>query len=96
MAWQRLGVRAVETFLASTHVISHRTQRNNTAAQLYEMASEKVVAAMASSQALARHCTRLAGRDPFAIWAAWPQMLASGLAPYHARVTRNSRALRRR
>ena len=96
MAWQRLGLRAVETLFASTHVISHRTQRNNTAAELFEMGSEKVVAAVASSQAVAGHCMRLAGRDPFALWAAWPHMLASGLAPYHARATRNSRSLRRR
>lgn len=96
IAWQNLGLRAAETFLASTHVISHRTRRNNTPAEIFEMGSEKVVAALASSQAVASHAIRLAGRDPFAIWAAWPRMLASGLAPYHARATRNSRALRRR
>ena len=96
MAWQRLGFRTAETLLASTQVISHRTQRQNTPAQIFEMGSEKVAAALASSQALASHCIRLAGRDPFALWAAWPQMLASGLAPFHARATRNARALRRR
>jgi hypothetical protein len=96
LAWQRLGFRAAETLLASTHVISHRTQRQNTPAQIFEMGSEKVIAAMKSSQALASHGMRLAGRDPLAIWTAWPHMLASGLAPFHARVTRNARSLRRR
>ena len=96
MAWQRLGFRAAETLLASTQVISHRTRRQNTPAEIFEMGSEKVLAAMKSSQAVAGHCMRLAGRDPLAFWAAWPRMLASGLAPYHARATRNARALRRR
>ena len=96
MAWQRLSLRTAETLLASTHVISHRTQRHNTPAEIFEMGSEKVLAAMKSSQAVAGHCIRLAGRDPLALWAAWPQLLASGLAPYHARATRNARALRRR
>jgi hypothetical protein len=34
MAWQRLGFRAAETLIASTHVISHRNQRQNTPAQI--------------------------------------------------------------
>jgi hypothetical protein len=96
MAWQRLGFRAAETLIASTHVISHRTQRQHTPAQIFEMGSEKVLAAMKSSQAVAGHCIRLAGRDPFAFWAAWPRVLASGLAPFHARAMRNARALSRR
>ena len=94
IAWQRLGFRTAETLLASTKVITHRTQRQNTPAQIFAMGSEKMIAAMASSQAVASHCIRLAGRDPLALWNAWPQMLASGLAPYHARATRNARALR--
>ena len=95
-AWQWLGLRTAETLLASTQVISHRTQRNNSAADIFQMGSEKMIAAMKSSQALASHTLRLSRRDPFALWTAWPQLLASGLAPYHARATSNARSLRRR
>ena len=91
LAWQRLGLRVAETMVASSRVISHRTQRQNNHAELFEMGSEKVSAALESSQALARHWMRLSGRDPLAVWYAWPKMLASGLKPYHARATRNAR-----
>jgi hypothetical protein len=95
LEWQSLGLRMAETMVASSHVISRRTGRHNSAAQLFEMGSEKVLAAMESSHAMSRHCLALAGRDPLAMWTAWPAMLASGLAPYHTRVTRNSRRFRR-
>lgn len=94
-AWQMLGLRMAETLVASSHVISHRTGRNNTAAQLFEMGSEKVQAALESSHAVSRHWMALSGRDPLAVWSAWPQMLSSGFAPFHARATRNARRIRR-
>ncbi len=93
-AWQMLGVRVAETLVASSHVISHRTQRRNSPAQMFEMGNEKVQAAMESSHALARQWMALSGRDPMAIWAAWPKVLASGLAPFHARVKKNARRAR--
>ena len=93
LAWQRLGLRMAETMVASSRVISHRTQRQNSHAQLFEMGSEKVSAALESSQALARHWARLSGRDPLAVWNAWPHMLASGLKPFHSRVKANARRI---
>ena len=93
LAWQRLGLRMAETMVASSRVISHRTQRQNSNAQLFEMGSEKVSAALESSQALARQWMRMSGRDPLAVWNAWPHMLASGLKPFHARVKRNARRI---
>jgi hypothetical protein len=66
LAWQRLSMRMAETMVASSRVISHRTRRQNSHAQLFEMASEKVSASMESSQALARHWMRMSGRDPLA------------------------------
>ena len=96
LAWQSLGLSVAETMVASTHVISHRTQRRNSHAQLFEMGSEKVSAALESSQALARQWMRLSGRDPLAVWYAWPTVLASGLKPFHKRARRNARRIRSR
>jgi hypothetical protein len=93
--WQMLGLRLAETMVASSHVISHRTNRSNTAAQLFEMGSEKVQAAMESTHAMARHWMKVASRDPLAVWSAWPQLLTSGFAPFHARATQNARRIRR-
>ena len=93
LAWQRLGLRMAETMVASSRVISHRTQRQNSHAQLFEMGSEKVSAALESSQALARQWMRLSGRDPLAVMYAWPDVLASGLKPFHSRVRRNARRI---
>ncbi len=90
-AWQALGLRTAETMVASSRVISHRTQRQNTPAQILEMSSEKVHAAMESSHALTRHWMALSSRGPMAVWIAWPRMLAGGLAPYHARARKNAR-----
>jgi hypothetical protein len=84
-----------ETMAASSHVISHRTRRQNSAAQLFEMGSEKVLAAMESSHAMSRHWIAMP-HHPLAMWAAWPGMLASGLAPFHRRVTSNARLASRR
>ena len=93
-AWQMLGFRVAETMVASSHVISHRTQRQNSPAQLFAMGNEKVQAAMEASHALTRHWMSMAGRDPLDVWAAWPKMLASGLAPFHSRVKKNARRVR--
>ena len=92
-AWQSLGLSMAETMLASSKVISHRTQRQNNAAQLFEMGSEKVQAALESTHAMSRHWNAMP-RDPFAMWAAWPSMLASGLKPFHSRAKRNARRFR--
>ena len=94
-AWQKLGVRVAETMVASSHVISHRTRRQNNAAELFDMGAEKVEAALESSQALARHLMAMSGRDPMALWRAMPHMLTSSLAPFHARARRNARRFRR-
>ncbi|MGZ5583815.1 MAG: hypothetical protein ACXWF2_12000 [Usitatibacter sp.] len=91
LAWQALGLRVAETMLASTQVIAHRTRRRNEPAQLFEMGNEKVQAAMESSHALARQWMSLSRRSPAALWTAWPNVLASGLAPFHARATKNAR-----
>lgn len=91
LAWQSLGLIMTETLLASSQVIAHRTSRQNNAAQLFEMGSEKVQAALESTNALARQWAALSTRSPVAAWNAWPSMLASGLAPFHARATRNAR-----
>ena len=94
-AWQSLGLSMAETMLASSKVISHRTQRQNNAAQLFEMGSEKVQAALESSHAMSRHLMAMSS-DPLALWAAWPRMLASGLRPYKSRAKRNARSVRAR
>jgi hypothetical protein len=90
-AWQMFGLRVAETLVASSHVIAHRTRRNNTPAQLFEMGNEKVQAAMESSHALARHWMAMSGREPMSVLNAWPHMLASSLAPFHSRARRNAR-----
>ena len=90
-----LGLRMAETMVASSHVISHRTQRHNNAAELFEMGAEKVAAALESSHALARHWMAMSGRDPMALWHAMPQVLSSSLAPFHSRAKRNARRFRR-
>lgn len=94
-AWQSLGLTIAETLLASSQVIAHRTSRSNNAAQLFEMGSEKVQAALQSSNALARQWAALSRRSPSAAWMAWPRLLASGLAPFHARATKNARRVSR-
>ena len=94
-AWQMLCLRTAETMLASSQVIAHRTRRNNTPAQLFEMGNEKVQAAMESSHALARHWIAMSGREAITVWNAWPQMLSRGLAPYHSRARKNARSVRR-
>jgi hypothetical protein len=91
LAWTDLALRTAETLAASAHVISHRSSRPASAAQVYGMGSEKVVAAMLSSNAMMRHWVtsrRDGHRDP---WSAYVRMLSKGLAPIRARAMRNSK-----
>ena len=94
LAWNRLGLQWIEMVAASGRVISHRTSRQNTPAQLFGMGSEKVQAAIESSHAMTRRMATLPATDPLAMWNAWAGVLASGMAPYHARVMRNARSRR--
>lgn len=95
-AWGNLALQAAEMMTASAHVIHHRTSRNNSPAQLFEMVNEKVQAAVESSHAMARHWLTMQGRagaDPLEQWA---RLFTTGLTPYHARAVRNSRRAARR
>ena len=96
LAWNSLGLKWLEMMAASTHVIAHRTSRNNTPAQWYGMGSEKISASLESSQAMARRMARLPTHDPLAMWNAWAQLLTSGMRPYHARALSNARSSRKR
>ena len=81
---------------ASAHVIHHRTSRNNSPAQLFEMVNEKVQAAVESSHAMTRHLLATQGRtsaDPLMQWA---RLFTTGITPFHARAVRNSRRASRR
>ena len=97
-AWSTLGYRWLEMMNASHQVISHRTRRSNTPAQWYGMGSEKVVASVASSHAMARRMATFPSTDPLAMWTAWARLLGAGMAPYRARAVRNARgyAVKRR
>ena len=81
---------------ASGQVIARRTRRAPSPAQLFTMGSEKVEAALAASNAMTRQLIGFPTHDPIAMWSAWARVLASGVAPYHARAKRNARATRRR
>ena len=96
LAWNHLGLKWLEMMTASGHVISRRTQRAPTARQLFGMGSEKVEAALASSNAMTRQMIGFPLHDPMAMWGAWARVLASGVAPFHARATRNARSGRAR
>ena len=93
-AWTTLGFKWWETMAASSQVIARRTRRKPTPARLFRMGSEKMEAAFESSNAMAQRMIGLPLHDPMALWDAWARVLASGLAPYHARVTRNARPRR--
>ena len=80
---------------ASSHVIARRTRRNPTPRQLFHMGSEKLEAALESSNAMTRQLIGFPTHDPMAMWNAWAQVFASGLAPFHSRVARNARTRRR-
>lgn len=96
LAWGDLGLKWMEMMAASGQVISHRARRRNSPAQLFEMGNEKAQAAIESSHAMARQLMAFPSGGPLATWAAWTRLLASGVAPYHARAVRNARSPRRR
>ena len=96
LAWSHLGLQWLEMMGASGHVIGRRTRRRNTPAQLFEMGNEKVQAAVESSHAMSRQMIGFPTGGPLAMWNAWARVLASGVAPYHSRATRNARTLRRK
>ena len=95
LAWTSLGMRWMEMMAASSHVIARRTRRTPSTAQWMHMGGEKMEAAVASGNAMARHMASLPLHDPLAMWGAWANLLSSGVAPYHARVKRNARIRRR-
>jgi hypothetical protein len=95
LAWNALGLKWLAMMAASGQVIARRTRRQPTPARLFGMGSEKVEAALESSNAMARAMIGFPTHDPMAMWNAWARVLASGLAPYYARVTRNARPHRR-
>ena len=94
-AWNDLGLRWLEMMNASSQVFAHRTGRNNTPAQLFHIGHEKVSAGMEASLAMAKQLQRFPTGNGLHAWDAWVRMLASGMAPYHRRATRNARSLRR-
>ncbi len=95
-AWASLGLRAAEMLTASAHVIGHRTTRANTPAQLFEMGSEKVQAALEASHAMTRHLMAMQARPSENVLEQWATLLASGMKPFHARALRNARRASRR
>lgn len=96
LAWSNLGMQWLEMMAASGQVISRRTRRRNTPAQLFTMGNEKVQAAVQSTGAMSRQLINFPTGGPLAMWDAWARVLASGVAPYHSRAVRNARTRRRR
>lgn len=86
----------MQMMAASAQAFAHRTGRANTAPQLFEMGSEKMLAAMESWNAMARRALVLPSASLPAMWGAWARMLSGGMTPYRARAVRNARAARRR
>ena len=95
-AWGTLGLKWMEMMAASSLVIAHRTRRANTPVQLFTMGSEKVEAMVESSNAMVRHMMAAPPSSPLAAYEAWARILASGMAPFHTRATRNARRRRNR
>lgn len=94
LAWAAFGLKWMETMTASGQVIARRSRRRPTPAELFGMGSEKVAAAVESSNAMARHMIGFPMHDPMAIWNAWARVLTSGMAPYRSRAVRNARRRR--
>jgi hypothetical protein len=95
-AWGSLALQAAEMMTASAQVIHHRTRRNNSPAQLFEMGNEKVQAAIESSHAMTRHWMRMGTAARPASWQQWAALWTSGLTPFHARAVSNARRTSRR
>jgi hypothetical protein len=96
MTWATLAFRAAETLAASAQVIHHRANRRNSPAQLFEMGNEKLQAAVESSHAMTRHWLAMRDTSTLGLSRQWAALLASGLAPYHARARKNARRATRR
>jgi hypothetical protein len=96
MTWSTLGLRWMEMMAASGQVIAHRTSRHNTPAQWMSMGTEKMLAGLASTSAIAREMASFPVHDAMAIPDAWARLLLTGMAPYRTRALRNARAHRRR
>ena len=92
LAWNTLGLNWLQMMSASGQVMARRSRRRNTPAQLFGMASEKVQAALESSQAMSRQMARFPATDPLEMWNAWARVMASGMAPYRVRAVRNARS----
>jgi hypothetical protein len=85
-----------EMFAASAQVIAHRTSKPATPAQLFVMGSEKVVAAMQSSNAMTRHLLTRRTSAPEDFWTAYLRLLSVGISPVRARAVSNARRYSRR
>jgi hypothetical protein len=96
LSWSTLGLRWMEMMAASGQVIAHRTSRHNTPVQWMSMGTEKMLAGLASSSAMAREMVEFPIHDAMAIPDAWARLLLSGMAPYRAKALRNARSHRRR
>ena len=94
LAWNRLALQWTQTMLASGQAIAIRTGRSNTPVQLFDMVGEKVLASVESSNAMTRRMLAFPSSGPVAMWAAWMQLLSSGLTPYRVRAVRNARSRR--
>jgi hypothetical protein len=95
-AWGLLALRTAETLARSAQVIHHRTRRNNSPAELFEMGNEKIQAGIESGHAMARHMLAMRGTSVLGFSKQWAALLSSGLAPFHTKVRRNARRATRR
>jgi hypothetical protein len=91
-AWLTLGTQWAETMAASAQVIARRTSRTNTPAQWLAMGSEKLEAAVESSNAMALRMLTLPVANPAAMWVAYARILTTGLHPYRQRALSNARS----
>ena len=96
LAWSNLGLQWMEMMAASGQAFAHRAGRGNTPAKVLEMGSEKVLASIESSSAMARRLLSFPTSNAIAMSTAWMRLLGSGMAPYRVRAVRNARAARRR
>jgi hypothetical protein len=96
LAWNTLALQWLQMMAASQQAIAHRASRGNTPAQIFEMGSEKALAAVESSAAMARHMASFPASGGLSMWNAWARMLASGMTPYRVRAVANARAARKR
>jgi hypothetical protein len=96
MVWTDLVLATAEMLAASAHVIAHRSSRPASAADIYGMGSEKIEAALRSSQAMLQHIAAMQNARPADFWTSYAQMLSSGLAPVRARAVRNAKRYSRR